>query len=314
MQSPINSNDSASSYPSAECNRQGSNALPSMGLLGQTSHTLSIPASICKFPTALAWSSSHSALPTTTSPSHASPTHSVSSGQQEFLMGPHCNISSNTAHSSTSTSPIAMLTPHSDSTAYLSDQRSLQSEPQSPLSPYVQHAPGPQCIPVSPQYSEYSPVVHQPVTAYKGLSSNLSSARYDGPDGTVVGNYAGRSPLLPIYNVTHDRSTPSHNPCQGLSHRHQNGIHFTPCYPPISSNPADPSVTVGYPALTMPVHPHHENRSQRCFGACCSTEHEADDSDEPHAYAFIHNARETKKRPRRKFVSHCSIQPFLWLI
>jgi hypothetical protein len=303
MQNPIIHNDSASCYPNAECNRTG---LPSMGLLGQASHILPIPASICKFPTAPAWPSSHGALSTSTSPSHASPTHSVSSGQQEFLMGSHCSVSSNTAHSSTSTSPIAILTPHSDSTAYLSDQRSLsQSEPQSPLSPYVQHAPGSQCIPVSPQYSEYSPVAHQPVTAYKGLPSNLPS-RYDGSDGS----YAGRSPLLPIYNVAHDRPMPSHNPCHGLSHSHQHGTHFTPCYPSVSSNPTDPSGTVGYPAVTMPVHPYPD---QRCFGACCNIEHDADDSDEPHAYAFIHNARESKKRPRRKFVSDCSIHLIFWL-
>ena len=299
--SPVIHNDSASCYPSAQCNR---NALPSTGLLG---HTLPIPASARKFPTAPAWSSSHSALTisTSASPSHASPTHSVSSGQQEFFMGSHCSVSSNTAHSSTTTSPIAILTPHSDSTAYLSDQRSLsQSEPQSPLSPYAQHAPGSQGASVSPHYSEYSPVVHQPVAAYKGLPSNLPSTRYDAPE--VGGSCAGRSSLLPVYNVTHDRSMPSHNPCHGLSH-HQHGMHFTPCYPQPSSNTTDPSVTMGYPALSTPVHPYHDNRSQRCFGACCSTEHDADDSDEPHAYAFIHDARETKKRPRRKFVSHCSI-------
>ena len=302
--SPVIHNDSASYHPSAECNR---NALSSTGLLGQASYTLPISPSTCKFPTAPAWSSSHSALTisTSASPSHASPTHSVSSGQQEYLMGSHCNVSSNTAHSSTTTSPIAILTPHSDSTAYLSDHRSLsQSEPQSPLSPYVQHTPGPQGSSVSPHYSEYSPVVHQPVAAYKGLPPHLPSTRYDVPD--VGGSCAGRSPLLPIYNVAHDRSIPSHNPCHGLSH-HQHGIHFTPSFQPISSNPTDPSVTMGYPTLTTPVHPYHDNRSQRCFGACCSNEHDADDSDEPHAYAFIHNARETKKRPRRKFVGHCSI-------
>jgi len=304
--SPIIHNDSASCYPATECNR---NALPSTGPHGQISHTPPIPAPICRFPTAPAWSSSHSALSNSTSPSHASPTYSVSSGQQEFLGGSHCSISSNTAHSSTSTSPVTILTPHSDSTAYLSDQRSLpQSEPQSPLSPYVQHAPGSQCSPVSLQYPEYSPVVHQPVTAYKGLPSNLPSALYDGPDVPVVGSgYAGRPPLLPIYNGTHDRSMPSHNPCHGHPHHHQRGIHFTPCYPPISPSPTDPSATMGYPDLTMPVHPYHGNQAQRCFGACCSIEHDADDSDEPHAYAFIHNARETKKRPRRKFVSHCSM-------
>jgi hypothetical protein len=307
-QSPTIHNDSASCYPPAECNH---NALPSTGLLGQTSHALPM----CKFPTAPAWPSSHNILSTSTSPSHASPTHSISSGQQEFLVGSHCSISSNTAHSSTSTSPNAILTPHSDSTAYLSDQRSLpQSEPPSPLSPYVQHAPGSHCIPVSPQYSDYSPVVHQPVTAYKGLPSNLSSAQYDGPDVPVVGgSHAGRSPLLPIYNMLHDQSIPSHNPCHGLSHRHRRGVHFTPCYPPISSSPTDPSVTMGYPALTVPAHPYHGSRSQRCFGACCSIEHDADDSDEPHAYAFIHNARETKKRPRRKFVSDCSMHPVFLL-
>lgn len=306
--SPIIHNDSASYYPSAECNRNG---LPSAGLLGQLGHTPPTPASIRNFPTAVAWSSSHNALSTSASPSNASPTHSVSSGQQEFLMGPHCSVSSNTAHSSTSTSPITILTPHSDSTAYLSDQRSLsQSEPQSPLSPYVQNAPGSQGTPVSPHYSEYSPVVNQQAAAYKGLPSNLPSARYEGSD--IGGSCVGRSPLLPIYNVTHDQSMPSHNPCQGLSHHHQHGINFTPCYPPISSNTADPSVTMGFPALTTPVHPYHENRPQRCFGTCCSIEHDADDSDEPHAYAFIHNARETKKRPRRKFVSHCSIASCLF--
>jgi len=298
VQSPIVRNDSGPRYPSGEHNRNFSS---STGLLGQAGHTLPISAPIYKFPTSMAWSSGHNVL--SSSPSHASPTHSVSSGHQEFLVGSHCSIPSTTAHSSTSASPTTILTPHSDSTAYLSDQRSLShSEPQSPLSPY-QQAPGSQYIPVSPCYSEYSPAVHQLAIASKGLPSNLQD---DGADVPVVdGNYARRSPLLPIYNVAHDRSIPSSH----STHRDGRGVQFTPCYPPISSSPTDPSVTHGYPALAMPAHPYFGNRPQRCFGACCIVEHDADDSDEPHAYAFIHNARETKKRPRRKFVSHCSIGP-----
>jgi len=306
IQSPVVRNDSDPYYMSVEHNRT---VLPSTGLLGQPSQTLPIAGPIYSFPTTLAWSSNHNVLSTSTSPPNASPTHSASSVHQRFLVGSHCNMSSGAAHSSTSTSPTAILTPRSDSTAYLSDQRPLsQSEPPSPLSPY-QHVTGSQCIPVSPQYSEYSPVVHQPATAYKTLPSNLSSAHEGGADIPVVdGNYAGRSPLLPIYNVAHDRSMqPSHNTCHSFSHRYRRGVHFTPCYTPISSSPTDSSITLGYPAPTIPVHPYYGNRSQRCFGACCSNEHDADDSDEPHAYAFIHNARETKKRPRRKFVSQCSL-------
>lgn len=299
VQSPIIRNDSGPRYPSGEQNR----GFSSTGLLGPAGHTLPISAPIYnKFPPT--WSG-HNLL---SSPSNASPTHSISSGHQEFMVGSHCNISSTTVHSSTSTSPTTILTPHSDSTAYLSDQRSLShSEPQSPLSPY-QQAPGSQYTPVSPQYSEYSPAVHQSGIGSKGLPSNLQD---DGADVPVVdGNYAGRSPLLPIYNVAHDRSMPSsHTTCQSLSHRCRRGVHFAPSYPALSSSPSDPSVTHGHSALTMPVHPYYGNRSQRCFGACCIVEHDPDDSDEPHTYAFIHNARETKKRPRRKFVSHCSVDP-----
>ena len=301
-QSPIIRNDSGPRYPSGEHHRTFSS---STELLGHTGHILPISAPIYKSPTAMAWSSGHNVLSTSTSPSNASPTHSVSSGYQELLVGSHCNISSTTAHSSASTSPTTILTPHSDSTIYLSDQRSLSySEPQSPLSPY-QQAPPSQYIPVSPQYSEYSPAVHQSVTASEGLPSNLQD---DGVDIPVVdGNYARRSPLLPIYNVAHDRSMSSHNTCHSLSHRCRRGVHFASSYPPISSSPTDSSATHGHSALTMPVHPYYGNRSQRCFGACCIVEHDTDDSDEPHTYAFIHNARETKKRPRRKFVSHYSI-------
>lgn len=302
-QSPIIHNEPASCYPSAEYNH---NTLSSTGLLGQT---LPVPTPIYKFPTVPAWSSGHKVSSTSTSPPHASPTHSVSSGHQEFLVGPHCSMSTTTAHSSTSTSPTAILTPHSDSTAHLSDQRSLpQSEPQSPLSPYAQHAPGSQCMPLSPRYPEYNPVVHRPVTAHKGLPSNQPSAHYYGADAPVVDACAGRSPLVPIYNVAHDGSIPSsHNTCHSVSHCYRRGVHLTPCHPPVSSSPTEGSITLGYPALTMPVHPSYGNRSQRCYGACCITEHDADDSDEPHAYAFIHNARETKKRPRRKFVSYCTM-------
>jgi hypothetical protein len=304
-QSPIIPNGLAC-YPCVEHN---CNALPSTRLLGHVAH-----APPYKFPTAPAWPSCHNVDSTSTSPPHASPIYSGSSNHQEFVAGSHGSISSATPHSSTSTSPTAILTPHSDSTAYLSDQRSLShSEPPSPLSPYIQHAPGYRHIPVSPRHSDLSTVVHQPATAYTGFPSNLPYARYNGAGVPMVdGTNAGRSPLLPIYNVAHDRSmSSSHDACHIPSYRYRRGIHFDPGLPPASSIPTDPAVTLGHPALTRPMDPYYGHRTQRCFGVCCSVEHDADDSDEPHSYAFIHNARETKKRPRRKFVSRCVMTPSL---